>query len=319
MSQVAAKVCVVCKEDCSKRPRTKDAQGRYVCEACVQKLQAKLEAQPAAEAAPSAPAVAKRSGDRQFVQQDAKTFDKPLGLEGGLADTSVRRCPACEAEMEYAGRICKSCGHDLSSLRLNKVPKDLAARMKGQLNVPAQTTCKGCGYDMRGAPSDVCPECGKKLRMPKNQSMLDSEKQARRELYRPPIILMIVGWVLTIGLLATLGSAAPEAILIAFLGWLVIVPIAMAAFWVCSLFYIEYDAPWHATALRLAGIYAAVQVPTALGTAVGIRAFGILGLGLLWLLYMKVLELELHEAIVMGIVTRVLIFGVTFGLVAAFA
>src|SRR5437867_10526512 len=32
-----AKICVACGEDCSNRPRTKDAKGRYFCKPCYEK------------------------------------------------------------------------------------------------------------------------------------------------------------------------------------------------------------------------------------------------------------------------------------------
>jgi hypothetical protein len=34
MSNNVAKVCIHCRQDCSKKARTKDGQGRYACEEC---------------------------------------------------------------------------------------------------------------------------------------------------------------------------------------------------------------------------------------------------------------------------------------------
>lgn len=332
------KICIVCKQDCAKKPRMKDAQGRYVCEDCMNKVQAKTSAPSHANASSPPPLAASqaprptkpdmlapdeelvdllapppppKAGDKQFAKMKAGATDGPaLGLEGGLKDPNVRHCPKCEAEMPGTGRICTSCGHDLGSLSMAKVPKHLRKL--------APAKCDGCGYDMRGAASDICPECGKKLRAAKTAGMLDAEKQARTELYRPPIVLAISGWIVTCGLLAFAGTSAPLLILVFFVAWLVAVPLGVVAFWLCSLFYIEYDAPWHATALRIGGVFAMAQAPSALAIVVGINAFNLLTFGLLALLFMTIMEMDWNEAVVMAIMTRVVWWAAFFGLSIAF-
>lgn len=333
MSTAASqKICIVCKQDCSGRLRTKDAQGRYVCQQCVDKVQAKVQAKPAAQPKPVAalspakpdittadeelldlltPPPPPKAGDRAFAKMKPGSLGESIGVEGEIFDPNVRHCQKCKAEMPGSGRICTSCGHDPGTIDAKMVPK--------HLRKVAPAKCQGCGYDMRGAPSDVCPECGKKLRAPKNAALLDMEAEAKRELYRPPIILGIVGWGLTLAILATMGSRAPIYMLVMFVSWLVAIPMGIFAFWICSLFYLEYDAPWHATALRLAGIYAAAQVPSALGYAVGLNAFGFLSFIVLIVLYIQVLELEVSEACMMSFVTRGLWWAVAIGLVIAFA
>ena len=83
---VSAKVCVLCKRDCSTRPRQKDAKGRYQCKDCIDKREAERRA--AAEARPKSPA-------------DDGMFDLivPIAVEPAQAPPSEaqksRPCPAC--------------------------------------------------------------------------------------------------------------------------------------------------------------------------------------------------------------------------------
>jgi hypothetical protein len=85
------------------------------------------------------------------------------------------------------------------------------------------------------------------------------------------------------------------------------------------LFYLEYDAPWHATALRLAGVYAAALIPSAIAIATRFFLFDAFTFVLLCILYAKMLELEMSEAVVMCIVTRVTWYAIAVGLYFAFA
>ena len=51
-----AKVCVLCKEDVARKPRHKDARGRYFCEPCFQRAKehaAKKKSVSAESAAPT--------------------------------------------------------------------------------------------------------------------------------------------------------------------------------------------------------------------------------------------------------------------------
>lgn len=56
-SEPGEKICALCQRDCSKRPRTKDDDGRYYCRECVERLK-QARRQPAQNAgAPAAPPV----------------------------------------------------------------------------------------------------------------------------------------------------------------------------------------------------------------------------------------------------------------------
>ncbi len=54
-STSASKVCVLCGEDCSNKPRIKDSHGNYYCKSCHQEAEhrkAKRDAKPAKKKAP---------------------------------------------------------------------------------------------------------------------------------------------------------------------------------------------------------------------------------------------------------------------------
>src|SRR3954470_23847373 len=41
MDPAAPKICVFCDQDCSRRPRSKDTKGRYMCHECLEKRKLK--------------------------------------------------------------------------------------------------------------------------------------------------------------------------------------------------------------------------------------------------------------------------------------
>ena len=91
------KVCTGCGTDVTDKPRKKDAQGRYYCEACIAKAQAKA---PAAAPAPSSnedPAMA------------------ALFASGGGASRAMVPCPSCGVAIPESATVCTSCGFNIST------------------------------------------------------------------------------------------------------------------------------------------------------------------------------------------------------------
>ncbi len=113
---VQAKICILCKTDCSKVPRLKDSGGRYVCKACVAKKQA-------AEAAAAAAA------------DDQPALDEiPAEPVSGSAVSDVM-CPSCGG---YLGSVdqCVSCGYSRSAgkkVKRAKEPKEKSGAGLGSL------------------------------------------------------------------------------------------------------------------------------------------------------------------------------------------
>jgi len=84
----AAKVCVVCGEDVSAKPRTKDGKGRYFCTACYERAVAGKHARHAEPPAPPAPPRGARTdlpiaaGARMGMLDEDDDDDAPLSLDG---------------------------------------------------------------------------------------------------------------------------------------------------------------------------------------------------------------------------------------------
>jgi rubrerythrin len=305
MSQAAsapAKVCVLCKQDVSKKPRVKDPQGRYLCEPCFEKSQ-KATPKPAAAAPKPAPKPAPVPADDNPLLDsldslgDAGVGDMvlPEGYDPSLAMAAATAKPEAPVRAHQP----------------MPVPGQKEAKKKKK-GAPA-FACRHCGYDMAGSMTLRCPECGKMNMQPKSDALLDDARQIKRAMYIRPLVLTAIG--LTISLIALVaGGAKAASYVVVFGGWLLAIPFGVFTFWICSLIFLEYDAPFHVTALRLAGIYACVGVGDAIGYATGMHVFGWASFGLLILLYMTELEMEKWEAIGMAIAGIVIKFAMIIGL-----
>lgn len=97
------KVCVICGADVADKPRVKDAQGKYACQACVQKRQAGTAAKPAAGT--KSAAVTKKP-----ASQDALWADLP-----DANDPNIVRCPECASIIRTGKVICGNCGFNTTS------------------------------------------------------------------------------------------------------------------------------------------------------------------------------------------------------------
>lgn len=124
----SGKVCVHCGVNCEGRPRVKDAEGRYACKACFDRLAA---AGPSTHAA-SAPAVkvvanAKAPvavGSSRVVSgasvaqidDDAMDLSSLVSAEKQASENvhyaEMQRCPHCGALAPAGARICSGCGFD---------------------------------------------------------------------------------------------------------------------------------------------------------------------------------------------------------------
>lgn len=120
----AAKTCIVCKKDCSDRPRTKDAQGRYTCRTCMDRVQDQQRTSVSPEGELAADDLA------SLAQAEASA-------ESGLRDATDSLCPKCKAVVGRE-RVCSFCGFDRELGRLQRAkpaqaapsPNELRARQK---------------------------------------------------------------------------------------------------------------------------------------------------------------------------------------------
>jgi hypothetical protein len=117
----SAKVCIHCGQDCSAKPRTKDAHGRYACKPCHEHAMAAAagRAQPAkvpAKVAAAAPA----------TQVDDGGYDDGAflaSLADGVGGAVGSQCPSCGAGMVQGAVICTTCGYNTETGGQIKVSK----------------------------------------------------------------------------------------------------------------------------------------------------------------------------------------------------
>ena len=116
------KICVVCGEDCSGKPRTKDAAGRYFCTPCYQrKLEEKRQANTPSQAAPARPAPTPKPQPMYEAPAAPPPFDDPFAIDPNLLAMEAANAPAaagcshCGAATQAGAIICMNCGVNLQS------------------------------------------------------------------------------------------------------------------------------------------------------------------------------------------------------------
>lgn len=127
----SAKVCQICKEDCSSRPRQKDAQGRYTCKECADKFpKAKSESTPAKTAKP----------------KPAPVADALAVALAGVDQASMTPCPNCAVLLKPGSVLCTACGFDIEKskpirTRVEILPSSSKGAAKaGRIALAASTT-----------------------------------------------------------------------------------------------------------------------------------------------------------------------------------
>lgn len=290
-----AKTCVRCGTDCNGKPRVKDQQGRYTCQPCVDKLHAQRAASKPSQGggAPHGAAVAEPSEPEGF-----DVFD----IAPDPAAPKVAPCPNCGKPVNEQAAVCVGCGY---SKQLGRVLKPSDTPRTEDLPRGKRIECKKCGYDLRGLKTAKCPECGT---INTNPSRRDRDREnsaaAAREAYLKPLIYFVVGF---LGVcLIQLTQFGPGAVVLYGIGYAIQVPIGVAVFWVCCLVWIGFDAPIHLTALRLAGIYALVDLAGSIlgfipimGGAIGWIVSLFIYVGLL----MDMLEMDLQDTVIVALLT----------------
>lgn len=140
------KTCVHCKQDCSTRPRVRDAQGQYACKDCLTKLgllnadgtvKAQTTSTPAAApkvvvksaavpkaAAVAAPVAAGKPASSGFDNPD----DDGIDLSSFRSDPSVGQvvsanwvtCPGCGSPAAKDATLCLTCGTNIKTGKKSK-------------------------------------------------------------------------------------------------------------------------------------------------------------------------------------------------------
>lgn len=137
-----AKVCIVCKQDCSKKPRSKDEQGRYTCKPCQEKRAAQAAAAKARPAAkPSTTTVTAPAFD------DGADNDFMSKLVESSPVASAPPCPGCNMPMTPGAVVCMACGYNSKTgqriaVSVAKAPKE-PSKAAGLAGAAAAGAAKG--------------------------------------------------------------------------------------------------------------------------------------------------------------------------------
>ncbi len=112
------KVCVICGDDCSNKPRTKDTKGRYFCKRCYESRI--VQNRPVGQT----PHVDKRGASKRHVDQGeygleraAETSKHIQHQTATLASITAAECPSCGRQLSAGSVICIPCGINVKSGR----------------------------------------------------------------------------------------------------------------------------------------------------------------------------------------------------------
>jgi len=313
------KLCFHCGTDVTDAPRVKDARGRYFCRPCAEAMAARSHA-AAGGAVPAEgsflPAEPKASPEVRAAPAPAEPEIYDLVEPEKKDDAPTKPCPGCNRSLPVDAAACPDCGFILvlkEHVSDRSRPEARTAVMKDGV-----MTCANCGYSLKKLKQMICPECGTPFRIPSRRDWHDQDnKRTVRDAYRRPLIYLGVGLA---GLaIVALIQRNPMDIPFYLLRYAIEVPAGVTAFLLCCVLWVGFDAPVHLIALRLAGIYALVDFITTIAGAFtyGLLAFPVGGLFYISLL-MKELDLDMQDAVIVGLITFIckLVFyaGVAWGL-----
>lgn len=112
---VAAKLCTVCGIDCSRLPRVKDQQGRYMCQECFDKVKHTKHVQKSPPPAATA-AIPSKVADVPSASLNDNSFLLDLNTTSKAPDAhGAKVCPECGRGMTASAVICIGCGFNTQS------------------------------------------------------------------------------------------------------------------------------------------------------------------------------------------------------------
>ncbi len=219
-----SKICGICGEDCSDRPRVKDRHGRYYCKGC-----ASERARTHDDAAPGVAAGA--AGGAVGAAAAAALPDDPDTFE--LDNTEpTRNCPMCFRSMPRDAKICVSCGYDPAK-GIQSSTKIVKKAGKGWMNRTRGYRCDNCGYDLAELPEPVCPKCGTRVDLSRRGRMDEQfRSQTFHMEYKKPMVWFAIGFVIVGIALAVKGEP------MGFLGYTILLvmqlPFMLLGLWLCQ-------------------------------------------------------------------------------------
>jgi hypothetical protein len=306
----SAKICVRCGEDCSNKARVKDKSGRYMCQPCLDAIGDTTggtsgDTSKVVKMTSRQPAMAGVSSPESPLIEDASDV---LGLSQSRPPSPApTRAGAVEDEH-----------YTLSPVVAGDDPTKRPS-FKAIVGKPEKSTCKQCGYDCTGIPAGTpCPECASTVRKLKRDAKLQdvSEEVAREAILRP--LYWIVGGLVTIAIGLTMWGKGWEVYAVAYISWLMMIPVGLVAFALARLIFLQYDEEWKAAALQLGATFAVVGGVNALLGGAGIGG-GLVGGAAMIFMFMYVMDMEKIEAIGLAVLLFFVQIGLVLGLVALVA
>lgn len=250
------KLCGICGEDCSDRPRVKDRRGRYFCKSCAMAKAAAGKGQGKAVAAASPVHEAAAP-----IVEDAYDLDDPGGGALPVDMLSHARqqkgCPVCMRTLAPDARICVGCGYDIEKGIQSSTLVEKAAG-KGKDRNKRGYQCQNCGYNLEGLRDPVCPECGTRVNTSRKARLReDVAREVLIQEWRKPAAWFAVGFVGMAIIYAAFGDFTGIGYYAAYLGASVLV--GYVVLWMCFNLIGDVGTPL-LNLVRLAGIYALVDL-----------------------------------------------------------
>lgn len=234
-SAAGAKICIYCGQDCSDRPRVRDPRNRYACRECAEH--------------------ASKDWSRQGPLAATADPDLVFDVEPAPADTAEPlRCAVCLKQIVTGSSICTRCNYD-PAVGLTE------DTLVGRARLGAEgLQCVNCDYSLRGLKVMRCPECGEHIRprLSGDRKAGRFKDEATREAYRTPLLMLGVSMAVLLPWMAVMNGPLAAGVFVMVFGLSVL--LALGGLFICSVLWMGFDAPWHLSALRIAGIFAAMDL-----------------------------------------------------------
>ncbi|MCL4743118.1 MAG: hypothetical protein KJZ54_13050 [Phycisphaerales bacterium] len=297
-----AKICAICGEDCSDRPRVKDRAGRYYCKPCEVKAASRPGVAAPAPAATVSTAILAAESDEDFIPIE----------EAHVA--GEKACPVCMLKISADAVVCVHCGYDERKGIQSSTLVEGKRAGDGRVTLP----CAKCGYDLTGLHAPRCPECGTFVGTT-HRERIDSKvsREVVRREYTKPVVMFGVGTLATLGYFTAVGS--PLAIVPFLIVTAMALPIGMIVLWLCCLGWIGFNAPFHLNALRLIGIYSVVAFVLVVTSMLPFRIFWIGAAGAIyaWLLA-EMMDMDRSDGAIVALLTFASMLALAFVGIAHF-